>query len=443
MLSMFGGKSGAASSDWLASSPVSSMPSLPVVPTSWSDQPDEKQAENDDVTPGQPHPEDGPSGSDSPLQEISDDEVASLTGDAKKVPEDTSSWMYYLFQELNNAKIDPAKFGENAEEAIGKAINRFAKQMPKTSGEINDGTMPSELEDMLHSAATEGKFDMRLKVGQLWARELKSDPELKKKYMAAGKNYEAQRAFRTAWSAKTYQTKKEDRMKIVRQRTSDDTWGSYEPTAIVHEREGKDTAGAKATLNYVRKCLQLREKGYKYRNRPFIMWNSFTERYDFLYIKRGFRDSLEEIWSMSTVETVAGDAASASSAKDGSPAIPVKGGGNTKLMEKDQPTSGNRRKGDGAGGDDVPDPEAMKKKRAKKDLDMCIQKAKMAKTKMLAAQAGYTDLMRAIEAAPEWSWAASEALKNPATEARDALEAFKNSGKFWQDYALQPDWVVR
>jgi uncharacterized protein (DUF4415 family) len=84
----------------------------------------------------------------------------------------------------------------------------------------------------------------------------------------------------------------------------------------------------------------------------------------------------------------------------------------------------------------------MKKKRAKKDLDMCIQKAKMAKTKMLAAQAGYTDLMRAIEAAPEWSWAASEALKNPVTEARDALEAFKNIGKFWQDYVLQPDRVV-
>ncbi len=84
------------------------------------------------------------------------------------------------------------------------------------------------------------------------------------------------------------------------------------------------------------------------------------------------------------------------------------------------------------------DPDAELKKRAKKDVDSLFAKAKMAKTKMLAAQAGYTDLMKAIEGAPEWEWAARDALKNPATEARDALESFKNRASSGRTASCNP-----
>ena len=439
MLQLFAGKSGAASTS--ASSASSPSPSLaPPVPESWSLASAEQQ-DAEEIPSAQASPP-SPVVKDVVITDSEDAEPVGSIGDVSKGLVGTS-WTRELFDALAIAELNPAQFGENVEELIGKAINSFATKKPKNSGELNDETVPSELEKLLQSAATEGKFDMRQRIGQLWARELKSDPELKKKYQEAGKNYEAQRSFRTAWSAKKYVTVKEDRMKTVRQRASDDTWGSYEPTAIVHEREGKDKAGAKATLNYVRKCLQLHEKGYNYRNRAFVMWNSFTERYDFLYIKRGFRDSLEEIWSMSIVDAIAGEPAPASSTTGVSEATPEKEGKNRKSNGgMPEPTSGSKRKTKEAEGEAVLDPDADKKKRAKKELDTCVSKAKMAKTKMLAAQAGYTDLMKAIDGAPEWAWAASDALKNPATEARTALEAFKNSGKFWQDFVLQPDWVV-
>ena len=168
-------------------------------------------------------------------------------------------------------------FGELFDERLTDAIRAFAMIKPANSSEVKDDSKPTELENMVESASIEGKFDMRQRVGQLWARELKLDESLKTKYKECGKNYEAQRKFRTQWSLQKYQLVREERVKIVKQKSSDDTWGSYEPTAIIHEREGKDSAGARATLNYVKKCLQLHEKGYSYRNRPFVYWNSFTE----------------------------------------------------------------------------------------------------------------------------------------------------------------------
>ena len=120
------------------------------------------------------------------ITDSEDAEPVGSIGDDNKAPVGTS-WTRELFDALAIAELDPAKFGENVEELIGKAINGFATKQPKNSGELNDETVPSELEKWLQSAATEGKFDVRQRIGQLWARELKSDPELKKKYQEAGK----------------------------------------------------------------------------------------------------------------------------------------------------------------------------------------------------------------------------------------------------------------
>ena len=75
-------------------------------------------------------------------------------------------------------------------------------------------------------------------------------------------------------------------------------------------------------------------------------------------------------------------------------------------------------------------------------MEKLFQKGKMAKTKMLAAQAGYSDLMRAIEKQEEWVWARTESLHKDVVEAKDKLETFKHSGPFWQDFVLQPDWML-
>ncbi len=52
--------------------------------------------------------------------------------------------------------------------------------------------------------AAEDGFDMRGPVGNLWARALKADSDLKKQYTDIGSSSTMQRDFRTGWASREF-----------------------------------------------------------------------------------------------------------------------------------------------------------------------------------------------------------------------------------------------
>ena len=67
--------------------------------------------------------------------------------------------------------------GTDLEDLVTAAIKQKAlRPIPESPG---DGLNKSEIETLLKSATETGKFDMREKVGCLWARELKQSSKLK------------------------------------------------------------------------------------------------------------------------------------------------------------------------------------------------------------------------------------------------------------------------
>ena len=69
-------------------------------------------------------------------------------------------------------------------------------------------------------------------------------------------------------------------------------WGTHEPFEVIAGKEsgvGITETGAMAALNTVLACQKL---GY-----PWVQWNSFTKRAEYLYCKSGFKNKFETAWT--------------------------------------------------------------------------------------------------------------------------------------------------
>ena len=51
-------------------------------------------------------------------------------------------------------------------------------------------------------------------------------------------------------------------------------------------------------MSYVPSCIEMAQKGCLCRGRPFVEFNNMSKRYDFAYIKKGFRTSFEQRWRL-------------------------------------------------------------------------------------------------------------------------------------------------
>ena len=69
----------------------------------------------------------------------------------------------------------------------------------------------------------------------------------------------------------------------------DTTQGEYLPVKVIIEREGGDKETELAAEKLVKKCYDLGE--------PWISYNMFTERWDAMYVRRSFAESLTQAWA--------------------------------------------------------------------------------------------------------------------------------------------------
>ena len=148
-----------------------------------------------------------------------------------------------------------------------------------------------------------GTFNMQLgECKNLWQQALKDHPELKEQFKALGRGYTQQRQFKLQWLEKTKTHLETVAKRIQQQVSSDSVDGIYLPISRIYKEEGKDQAAMTATRNYVNHAVAMYRTGKQVGGRPMILWNSMTERNEFLYLKRTCRDQmldmhiLEDTW---------------------------------------------------------------------------------------------------------------------------------------------------
>ena len=72
--------------------------------------------------------------------------------------------------------------------------------------------------------------------------------------------------------------------------------GTWEPIKRIVDLEGGDSAALRASLNYMAKALALHQPGRTWRGRHWVAYNSWTLRYEFLYVKREYRETHSLSW---------------------------------------------------------------------------------------------------------------------------------------------------
>lgn len=125
----------------------------------------------------------------------------------------------------------------------------------------------------------------------LWRAALKANPELASEYKDTGKSYAAQRAFRLKWANEELAAAQVLKSSETGEGSEDSVNGVYLCITRIFKEEGEDDAAVAATFHYVQECTRLHKAGALVKGRPFIAWNKFTKRSEFLYLTKTMRDT--------------------------------------------------------------------------------------------------------------------------------------------------------
>jgi hypothetical protein len=284
----------------------------------------------------------------------------------------------------------------------------------------------------------------------MWSRALKDCEVLREEYKLVGKNYDNQRIFRKRWA-----TKQAEALKHTREQTQaiydvDEQSGQYEPPMRIVVLEGGDKSAHVAASHYCARALFLTRKGITFHGKPFVSWNDWTKRYEFLYVKKSFQTRFEQCWK-EKVEYLAkekdgvqaakvGDAgrdavvgAGGSSDGDGGAGDPPTQG-RTKPQEKEKE---NKKKENESPGD-------KKKADHRKDMLKIWKAASVLKDRWSSASAQYHSLGTAIDHDAVWVWARGYE-KNELDAIFKVMDKYKDKSAtgFWYEWSLQDIQVLK
>ena len=302
----------------------------------------------------------------------------------------------------------------------------------------------AEREQMFKKASEVGKFDMQTKIGQTWSREIQRDARLKENYHLVGKGYEAQRTFRKNWALQKFIAEKALRKKREESSQKSRERGIHFPIKVIFDKEGGDAAAAKATSNYIMTALQKHANNETVNGVPIVLFNTWSRRYEFLYVKKNYDSTHEKRWEREEHE--AGDQDDASGGKDtdddeaATPA-PKKARHNQTVVPEPKKKVPKKKA--------VPTAEELETKQREKDeaaanrklLSTKFNKVKSLKIRCDAAQSRWTDIITA-SVTPIWKEWATEQHYMEGKSAKDALDAFKASSPVWAAWAMQQGFEI-
>ena len=200
------------------------------------------------------------------------------------------------FQKLLTDFEDALKSGSEMECCATKAELAMKDLIVNTKQDEQQVPPPTENEKRFAEGAEHGFNTRETWVGGKWQKMLKSNPALKAAYAEVGKSYEAQRKFRQEWASKEAQKLKTARMMTQTTIEVDEKNVEYLSLSAVWQKEGGARMDWGAAFAYVQSCISFHKKGITCRGRPFITFNDMTQRFDFAYIRKGFRSAFEQTW---------------------------------------------------------------------------------------------------------------------------------------------------
>lgn len=193
-----------------------------------------------------------------------------------------------------------------------------------------------------------GRFDLRKSpAGVAWNKAIASDEALKNAYAAIGRGYQEQRRFRDDWATMglgggvgripnvqeetgavpnkvlalamifrrmglhsphvSPQVKAQLEVERSKRRqreqldVSTNMGGVYMAPSKIRKEEGEDEAGLAATIAYIEEALSRHSRGGSFNGHPWVAFNAFTKRYEFLNVTR----SVNERFTQSFIAEVA------------------------------------------------------------------------------------------------------------------------------------------
>ena len=214
------------------------------------------------------------------------------------------------------------------------------------------------------------------------------------------------------------------------------------PVSCIVREEGGDEAAVKAAANYVTQAIRCHKEGKTLNGRPYVQWNSWTKRYEFLYVGKEYRGSFSQRWQETRTMDV--DTTSASAAKAKMPTLKPE---SPPAIADVTPSPTPKAKAKHRANKPRPDPSDPENKSShdaarRKEADSKLAKARVAKTRFVVAQSSCTELLELCRSSPDWQWC-SQDLQQALVSAKHEIDAFKAGSSFWSEWSLHENFTAR
>jgi hypothetical protein len=331
------------------------------------------------------------------------------------------------FSDLHEKLDDSQALGACVEEMLGSPSKFPPLAVTTSADEAAAGAAEDAItnkEKLLRLAIDSGTFDMTGVIGKAWSQNKKSSPGLAQEYVALGKSYNAQREFRLKWC-------KIELAKIVTVKTeieetvqTEYSHGEYLPFDVIVDREGGEHRmnSVKAALQYVMCCQRFFRQNHKAGNKHFCEYNEMTQRWEFLFLRKGFREDFTKLWRLESKASNPDEAEPAASSSgdglvvelDDAPEAAAGAAAPTPKKEAKPavvvPTPKAAGKGNKRKAEQGPEsPEQQAKKAQKKEMDLGFRKFAALRTRMAQSSSTAADINGYINRDRKWSWAKGDA----------------------------------
>lgn len=394
------------------------MTSAPKIPMSW----EEAFKPLDDIPAGQPEPE-----ARADVAEFANVEKEDQADNDEKKEQEPAA---------KAERLDPGDLPSG--EMFGKLIEDFGAaavaaaplagagacgNQPANSAVMKDGVNARDtgFATSLQGLIDEDKdIDSRSAVSQRMMRELTSAQKSDLK----GMTHTDKKAFRRGWAEKRLGDFKEEKTFVHDWRKIDVTKGTYMSASKVFLEEGGTAADIEPCKRILQKCASM--------GPPFVLYNQFSERHDYLYLRKEFAEEMTKSWTLyqkwSDAATAPAPAAAASAgvaprvqASVGASAaaeVATEAGLETPLAGAN---AGKRKRAAGE-----PTPEKPEKDDKKREGQKAITEATKVKAKYFKIMKATEEMFDAVKGDKAWEWAKSATTTARVQQVYDQITACQN-----------------
>lgn len=303
-------------------------------------------------------------------------------------------------------------------------------------------------------------------VSRRWDKAVKSDLVLAKRYAQVPRNHSAQQAFKLEWTAGEYEVEMKTRTNSRTTLKNDVSKGEYLSFNCLVKAEGGGKLGYIAAKNYLFKARQLAAEGKTLRNRPLIVYNSWTQFCEILHCKNGFEDMISDSQVITTIakqqglkrpehpeldhdglkplaiagapaKVLAKAKAKAKADQPGDEAGGNQGGGEPESNQGAKPKG--KAKAKTKPGEGNPGGETPETKEGERVFRKMLKDAETLRDDLALALSQSSDLLGILHNNEEYDFASDKFLA-PIRAARDKCENMKSLNAFWKHWLVKENW---